>query len=100
MNVHLDPWGKYMHADTPGAFTVYGVKKQGFYEHGTEYFESCQHDDPEAIGWTVSYDGQVFCPITFKDIESVKLAIQLMVGMFHAGVRFNQFRVKKVLGID
>lgn len=100
MNITLDHWGVYREMNTLGAFQVSGVKRYGMRQDGTECFESCQHDDPAVIGWTVSYDGIVFCPITFDSIDKVKLAIEIMIGMFHAGIRFNQFRVKKVLGID
>lgn len=93
----IDYLGNY---NVPGAFQVSGVKRYGIDENGRELFESCEPHSEEVIGWTISYDGVVWCPIVFKTEGDVKAAIELMVSMFHYGVRHNQFKVKEVLGIS
>lgn len=82
----------------PGEFQLLGVKRRGVDEQGHEFFETCNHDSLEATGWTVSYDGTVFCGVTFDSPAKVQAVIETMMKMFNAGVRHNQFKVKQVLG--
>lgn len=100
MNIKWDYNGCFRPHDMYGEFKVVGVKRKGVNEHGNELFETCTHDSPEAIGWRVSYDGIVWCPITFDSPEKVKDIVQTMASMFYVGVRYNQHKIKQVLGIE
>lgn len=96
----VDYSGHYKNSHVPGEFLVQGVKHHSVDDRGVERFETCAHNDEKAVGWTISYNGWVWCPIIFRTEGDVKAALELMVAMFHQGERHNQWKVKKVLGIE